>query len=76
MRRPLVILAIVAADIELVKRWTTEGYMPTLAGVMHAGCFLEVDGADLVHETGSWVVAVQRRRENDTPVLPCALSSD
>ncbi len=52
---PLVILAIDAADIELVKRWTAEGYMPTLAGVMQRGCFLEVGGADLVNEMGSWI---------------------
>ncbi len=52
---PLVILAIDAADIELVKRWTESGHMPTLAGVMRTGCFLEVGGADLINETGSWI---------------------
>ena len=52
---PLVILAIDAADIELVKRWTADGHMPTLAGIMNAGCFLEVGGADLVNEMGSWI---------------------
>jgi predicted AlkP superfamily phosphohydrolase/phosphomutase len=52
---PLVILAIDAADIELVKRWTASGHMPTLAGIMRAGCFLEIGGADLVNEMGSWI---------------------
>ncbi|WP_309671577.1 alkaline phosphatase family protein [Gemmatimonas sp.] len=52
---PLVILAIDSADIELVTRWTESGHMPTLAGIMQAGCFLKIDGADLVNEMGSWI---------------------
>ncbi|WP_411279293.1 alkaline phosphatase family protein [Gemmatimonas sp.] len=51
----LVILGIDAADIELVQRWTADGYMPTLAGVMQAGCFHKIGGADLVNEMGSWI---------------------
>jgi len=52
---PLVILCIDAADIELVKRWSAEGFLPTLTSVIDAGAFFEVTGADLVNETGSWV---------------------
>lgn len=52
---PLVLLGIDAADIELVKRWSAEGYLPTFARIVGAGAFFEVTGADLVNETGSWV---------------------
>lgn len=52
---PVVILAIDAADVELVRRWAADGHMPTLAGIVERGCFLEVEGADLVNEMGSWI---------------------
>lgn len=54
-RPPLVIFGIDAGDIELVKRWSAEGYLPTLTRVIDTGAFFEVTGADLVNEMGSWI---------------------
>jgi len=54
-RHPLVVLAIDSADVELVRRWTAEGYLPTISRLATAGCFSEIDGVDLVNEMGSWI---------------------
>jgi predicted AlkP superfamily phosphohydrolase/phosphomutase len=52
---PLVILGIDAGDPEFLQRWTREGHLPTLAGIMERGSWGRTGGPELISEHGVWV---------------------
>jgi predicted AlkP superfamily phosphohydrolase/phosphomutase len=56
-RLPLVIFALDSANIELVEKWSGEGFLPNMAAMMQAGSTLEVGGPGVFEEIGSWLSA-------------------
>ncbi len=52
---PLVILAFDACDPDLVTRWASQGYLPTLASVMERGFWGKISTSEQVLEQGSWI---------------------
>ena len=54
-RRPLVVLALDAADPAFLERWAADGHLPTLARIMDSGWWGRTTGPDLSIEHGAWV---------------------
>ncbi len=52
---PLVIFGIDAGDVEYLRQWTQEGYLPTLASIMNQGCWGHIGGPDLMSTHGAWL---------------------
>lgn len=52
---PLFILGLDVGDPELLERWASEGYLPTLAAIMERGVSARTTGPDLVTEHSVWV---------------------
>jgi predicted AlkP superfamily phosphohydrolase/phosphomutase len=42
-----------AGDPALIHQWVDEGYLPTIAGLMRAGCWGKLTGAEMVCEIGT-----------------------
>lgn len=49
---PLVILALDTGDFDAIKKWSAEGYLPTIASLMQRGCWGHTTGPELVCEYG------------------------
>jgi len=49
---PLAILGLDTGDPDSIERWAAEGYLPTIAGLMHRGSWGRVGGPELVCEYG------------------------
>jgi predicted AlkP superfamily phosphohydrolase/phosphomutase len=52
---PLVILALDAGDAGLIERWTDEGHLQTIKGLLARGVQSRLTGPELVSENGIWV---------------------
>lgn len=64
-RLPLVVVALDAADPDLLTAWATDGHLPTLARVMEAGWWGRTAGPDLSIEHGAWVSLLSGRSRRE-----------
>lgn len=53
--RPLIIISLDAADPELLRQWTEEGFLPGLAGILKQGCWGRIGGKEYVTPHGLWL---------------------
>jgi predicted AlkP superfamily phosphohydrolase/phosphomutase len=51
---PLVVLGFDVGDPALLRRWASEGHLPTLAAILERGVSGVTDGPDLTFEHGIW----------------------
>ncbi len=52
---PLVIIALDGGDADLIRQWTREGYLPTIASIMQQGCYGSIGGPELLSPQGAWL---------------------
>lgn len=51
---PLVILGFDVGDLDSIRRWAEEGYLPTIASIMKRGCWGRTTGPELVCSYSIW----------------------
>ncbi len=52
---PLVIFGLDGGDAGFIRRWTQEGYLPTIASILHRGCRGQIGGPELISTEGAWL---------------------
>lgn len=53
--RPLIIIALDAADANLLQEWQDAGYLPALASIMQQGCWGRIGGDEYLTPHGLWM---------------------
>ncbi|MEO0556887.1 MAG: alkaline phosphatase family protein [Bacteroidota bacterium] len=64
-RLPLVVVALDAADPDLLAQWAAKGHLPTLARIMDTGWWGRLAGPDLSIEHGAWVSLLSGRSRRE-----------
>jgi predicted AlkP superfamily phosphohydrolase/phosphomutase len=54
-RAPVVVLGLDVGDVDALKQFVREGYLPAIASIMERGCFGTFGGPEMVCELGTWV---------------------
>jgi predicted AlkP superfamily phosphohydrolase/phosphomutase len=52
---PLVIFGLDGGDAGLIRQWTQEGTLPTIASIMQRGCLGHIGGPELLSTQGAWL---------------------
>ena len=62
---PLIIIALDAADANLLEEWRSEGYLPALSAIMQQGSWGKIDGDEYYTPHGLWLSLYSGASKNE-----------